>query len=381
MTEVFIKVDNLSLSIPIFLQRERAAKGWAGMFLGAAFDPPRRELVKILDDVTFDAREGDRIAILGRNGAGKSTLLRALNGVYAPTSGNVQVSGSVQALLNISLGFSSDATVSENIFLRGTAMGIKGTDLRDHIDPILEFSGLRSKSNHRLRTLSTGQKMRLGFAISTSFQHDIILMDEWVGTGDGDFMAKATERMQNRVEGSKIVMLASHSISLVREVCNKGIVLERGRLAYGGDILSALKYYHELLAKLRKIPEESVDLGEASGSAYGFVEEIRVEDGIVHVRGWSVTAAGEPLTGLVMVLGGARHSAEGVDRRRRSDVADYMGLHDDRCGFHARFRIPRARSLADLGQDVQLLIGDTALCANNPLHVADEVLAALQAGE
>ncbi len=87
MTDAFIKVDQLTLSVPIFLQREREVRGWGGMFLGAALDPPRRELVTILDDITFQAHEGDRVAILGRNGAGKSTLLRALNGVYTPTSG------------------------------------------------------------------------------------------------------------------------------------------------------------------------------------------------------------------------------------------------------------------------------------------------------
>jgi ABC-type polysaccharide/polyol phosphate transport system ATPase subunit len=206
MSETFIKVEGLSLSVPIYLQRERRARNWASMFLGAALDPPSRKIASLLDNISFEIRQGDRMAILGRNGAGKSTLLRVLNGVYAPTSGSVEVSGSCQALLNMSLGFNSDATVRENIFLRGTAMGMSGGGLRNHVDAILEFSGLVQKSGHRLRTLSSGQKMRLGFAISTTFQHDIMLMDEWVGAGDADFMAKAAARMQSRVDGSKIVV-------------------------------------------------------------------------------------------------------------------------------------------------------------------------------
>jgi len=185
--------------------------------------------------------------------------------------------------------------------------------------------------------------------------------------------------MQNRVNGSKIVMLASHSVSLLREVCNKGIVLERGRLVYGGDIVAALKYYHELLAGLRVAPEETpVELGEVSGNAYGFVDEIRVEDGAVHVRGWSVSAIGEPLTGLVMLVAGARHPVAAVERYRRPDVVDHMGLTDDECGFRARFDLPLVRSLADLGPDVQLMVGENVHQAYDPLRLADDVIAALQ---
>src|SRR3546814_6956090 len=130
-------------------------------------------------------------------------------------------------------------------------MGLTARFLGDQIDGTLEFSGLREKVDHRLRTLSTGQKMRLGFAISTSVQHDIIMMDEWVGAGDADFMRKAKERMQSRLGGSKIVVLASHSPGLLRDICNRAIVLDRGRLMHAGDITESLKYYHELPAPLR----------------------------------------------------------------------------------------------------------------------------------
>jgi lipopolysaccharide transport system ATP-binding protein len=282
-----IKLDKVTLAVPIYLQRERTGSSWASMLLAAAFDPPRRETIRLLDEISFEAGEGDRVAILGRNGAGKSTLLRVLNGVYAPTSGSVQVTGSCQALLNMSLGFNGDATVRENIFLRGTAMGLRAVDLREQIDPILEFSGLHDKTNHRLRTLSAGQKMRLGFAISTSFQHDVILMDEWVGAGDAQFMDKATERMQDRVGGSKVVMLASHSIGLLRTICNKGIVLEQGRLAYAGDIVSSLSAYHDLLGSLRGDEQSmhedglQVDGGE---HVYGAIERLVVEPGQAHVQ-------------------------------------------------------------------------------------------------
>ena len=379
MSEAFIRVASLSLAVPLYLQRERKTRNWAGMFLGAALDPPTRRLAQLLRDISFEVHQGDRLAILGRNGAGKSTLLRVLNGVYAPTSGTVEISGSCQALLNMSLGFNNDATVRENIFLRGTAMGMSGNRLRNHIDSILEFSGLVQKSAHRLRTLSSGQKMRLGFAISTTFQHDIMLMDEWVGAGDADFMAKAAARMQSRVDGSKIVVLASHSTSLIRELCNKAIVLEMGGLVYAGDIVSSLRYYHDLIASLRSQPAEAHEVQEEEqAGAYGVVDDIWMAEGVMHVRGWSVNALGESLAGLVIQIAGIRYVAQEVKRCPRPDVKSYMGLSSENCGFRARFVIPGIDSVHKVGQDVQFLAGNTNSTAREELGLTDNVIAALR---
>lgn len=380
--DAFIRATGLGLDVPIFLQREREAQGWGGLFLGAVFDPPRRSLARLLDDISFEINEGDRLAILGRNGAGKSTLLRVLNGVYRPSHGTLEVQGSCQALLNMSLGFNGEATVRENIFLRGVAMGLDAAFLRGEIEPILEFSGLRHKVNHRLRTLSAGQKMRLGFAISTSVQHDIMLMDEWVGAGDADFMAKAKQRMQSRVLGSKIVVLASHSVGLLRDICNKGIVLESGRLVYAGDITSSLKYYHDLMARLRA-GAESQELSDSTGQVYGAIEELVVNgSGILEVKGWMVDTEGAMPSALVLEHHGFRYSAAELKRVRRSDVQKHFGLSTDECGFHASIPVPAVRTPADLGGDVRFLGGRTAEAAEGQLRVAASVQRALAgAGE
>jgi ABC-type polysaccharide/polyol phosphate transport system ATPase subunit len=374
-----IVIDDVTLSVPIFLQRERRARGWASMFFGAAFDPPRRESIRLLDSISFTAREGDRVAILGRNGAGKSTLLRVINGVYAPSAGRVTVTGSCQALLNMSLGFNPDATVRENIFLRGTAMGLRAAELRAQIEPILDFSGLHDKSNHRLRTLSAGQKMRLGFAISTTFQHDVILMDEWVGAGDHEFMARATERMRDRVGGSKIVMLASHSVGLLRGVCNRGIVLEQGKLVYAGEIVPALRAYHELLAALRA-QEEAVAPSAVGGEAAtsGYVEQLVVEQGAAHVVGWCVTQGGLPPESLALAVHGVRYAPVNFERYARPDVVRHLGLNVVDCGFRARFDIPDIASIADLGGDVQAFGGTDAEQATLPLKLAPSIVAMLE---
>lgn len=242
-----IVVKGLSLVVPYYAQPEEApASSWLATLFGAATSVPRRRFATLLDDVSFRISEGERVALIGRNGAGKSTLLRTLAGAFEPTAGTVQVTGSRQALLSVGLGFNKEATVQENIYLRASAMGIPSADIRSMVGPVLEFSDLKEVANRRLLTLSTGQKMRLGFAISTMVQHDIMLLDEWLGTGDAQFVRRARGRMMDRVDGSKIVVIASHKRSLLKSLCTRGILLDQGRVVFDGDIAEALAEYARL---------------------------------------------------------------------------------------------------------------------------------------
>lgn len=242
-----IRAQAISLELPLFLQHARSAKSAIATLFGAAFDRPTREFRTILDGISFEAHPGDRIGVVGRNGAGKSTLLRVLTGAYQPTRGGLEVRGSRQALLNISLGFNGEATILENIYLRGTAMGLRAQQLRPLIEPVIDFAELHEKTHHRLKTLSAGQRLRLGFSIATAVQHDIMIMDEWIGASDASFIQKARDRMRSRVDGAKIVVLASHNFNLMRDVCNKGLLLDEGRMRYFGDIGGALMAYEALL--------------------------------------------------------------------------------------------------------------------------------------
>lgn len=376
----FVKVDQASLSVPIYLQPERHARNWGSMLLGAVFDPPRRRFARLLDGIDFELKPGDRLAILGRNGAGKSTLLRMLNGVYAPTSGSVQVRGSCSAMLNISLGFSGEATVRENIFLRGTAMGLETAFLREQIVPILQFSDLLEKANHRLHTLSTGQKMRLGFAISTCVQHDVIMMDEWIGSGDANFVTKAKERLLGQMGAETIVVLASHSSGLLRAMCTRGIVLEQGKLIFAGDIVPALKYYHEHLASLREQAVQGLpgSADEAVQNIYGCVESLVLEMGVVHLQGWLASTDGPTPQHIALDIDGARFGMRSIERYKRPDVVAHLGLSDDRCGFRASFLVPRLQSLGELNAGFQVFGGVSLEQASSPLRLAPAVLSKLQ---
>lgn len=248
---VRMRLSGVTLQLPVYLQHDKGGSSWLRTLLAAATDRPERQLKTILRDINLTFEEGDRVALIGRNGAGKTTLLNVLTGCYQPSQGSLEVVGSRQALLNVSLGFNYEATVRENVMLRGSAMGIHMAELQALVDPILEFADLKDVVHHRLGTLSAGQRMRLGFAISTSIQPDIMLLDEWIGAGDAEFMAKARQRMQDRVGGSRLLVLASHSPDLLKRVCNRGVVVEAGTVQFDGDVGDALRFYEESLRGTR----------------------------------------------------------------------------------------------------------------------------------
>lgn len=379
--DVAIKAEHLSLAVPTYLQRDRATSNWRSVFLGAMFDPPRRQVVPLLRDFSFTIRDGERMALLGQNGAGKSTLLKVLNGAYAPTSGSLTVQGRAQSLINLSLGFHNHATVRENIFLRGTAMGLAASYIREHLDDILNFADIPEKVNQRLFTLSAGQKMRLGFAISTSIQQDILLLDEWLNTGDANFRIKAKDRLQDRVDSSRIVVLASHEAGLLRDICNRGMVIDHGRLLFVGDIESAIEFYQEVLAlQWASGTTRELDFSGDSARVYGYVDDAVLESpGKVRLKGW-MTSTREPRPETVALrLGDKMHSAQNIRRFERKDVAKRFGVRDPEPGFYATFELPGVTTLGGLG-DMVVLGGQPGQEAETVLRQSDKLVVALRTG-
>jgi lipopolysaccharide transport system ATP-binding protein len=195
-----------------------------------ARDAANRVAVRALDGVSFEIRPGDRVGLMGHNGAGKSTLLRMLSGIYEPIAGSLKVEGRVATLLELQLGIDPDATGYENIMLRGVMTGLKLREIRAKIDEIAEFTELGDYLGMPVRTYSSGMLLRLAFAVSTSVEADILLMDEWLSVGDAEFRNKASARLEQLVERTPILVLASHSQELIGKVCNRLFQLEHGRV-------------------------------------------------------------------------------------------------------------------------------------------------------
>lgn len=228
-----IHLQNVTVEFPIYNSTSRSLKNRVlNIATGGKIErrTDRLVIVRGLDDVTLTLRDGDRVGLIGHNGSGKTTLLRVLSGIYTPTNGYSVIEGDSVSLININLGIDPDATGRENIRLRTAMMGMHPADINKKIEIISEFSGLGEFLDVPFRTYSTGMQLRLAFAASTSIQPEILIMDEWLSTGDEDFKERANQRMKDLVDSTKILVLASHSRELLEKNCNRIIWLEHGRL-------------------------------------------------------------------------------------------------------------------------------------------------------
>lgn len=187
-------------------------------------------IVKALDNVSLEINDGDRIGLVGHNGAGKSTLLRTLAGIYKPTSGSIEIEGTVGTLIDPSAGMDLEATGIENIYLRGFVLGMSKGEIDEKIEGIAEFTELGDFLHLPVKTYSVGMFSRLGFAISTAISPDILLIDEGIGAGDAGFIEKVNKRMNEFLFKTKIILFASHNQQLLDSICHKKLRVDTGRL-------------------------------------------------------------------------------------------------------------------------------------------------------
>ncbi len=243
-TQPLVHAKNICLHVPIFKPRDRQLLSSPGKFLrDLYFFRTQREIVTILDNISFTLHPGERLGLIGSNGAGKSTLLRVIAGIYRPSSGNLMVNGTAKGLFSITMGMSPEATGLENIYMRGLQMGLKLNEIKKLVPEIVAFSELDDAIESPLNTYSTGMSMRLAFSVSTMVEPDILLLDEWIGTGDARFRDKVKARMDKLVEDSRGLILASHNTALMKNLCTRGLVLSKGKMIFCGEIDEALDIY------------------------------------------------------------------------------------------------------------------------------------------
>lgn len=243
-----IQLDSVSINFPIYNFGARSLKKKFLQFTagGILNDQEKLIFVQSLDKVTLKFNHGDRVGLIGHNGAGKSTLLRVLAKIYEPIEGSIRCEGRITPLLNIMLGINPESTGYENITVRGLLLGLTRKEIQKKLDSIAEFTELGDYLLAPVRTYSAGMQLRLAFAVVTCIKPDILLMDEMIGVGDTAFLKKAEQRLNEFINQSSILVLASHSNETIKALCNKVVLLEKGRVQYVGRVEEGIEKYDQL---------------------------------------------------------------------------------------------------------------------------------------
>ncbi len=205
-------------------------------------------------DISFTLEQGDMLGIIGTNGAGKSTLLKVVSGIMEPTQGSVHREGTIAALLELASGFDGDLTVRENTYLRGAMLGYTRKFMDEMYEQIMQFSELKEFEDRPFKQLSSGMKSRLAFSIASLVQPDILILDEVLSVGDGAFRKKSETKMREILASGATTILVSHSITQVRQLCNKILWLHKGRqIEFGDDVQQICDRYEAFLAGKLKL--------------------------------------------------------------------------------------------------------------------------------
>lgn len=253
-----VVLENVNAHFPIYGAQQRSLRKTiiqraTGGSIEREGKHSERVVVKALNDISLTLHDGDRVGLIGHNGAGKSTLLKLMAGIYEPVSGTVRVEGRVTPLFDTLPGLDSEDSGYENIITSGMLIGLTREQIEAKIPAIEEFCELGEYLNLPVRTYSTGMTMRLGFALVTALDPGVLLVDEGFGTGDLRFAERARARMREFVGRSRIMVLASHSDSTIRAMCNKAIMLEAGRIVAIGPVDEITQRYQASVHAAGKI--------------------------------------------------------------------------------------------------------------------------------
>lgn len=235
-----IEVENVSMTYKMTYDKIKSIKEYIMTLLKGNL---KYEEFNALSNVSFNIKKGEVVGIIGRNGAGKSTMLKVISGILKPTEGKVIVNGNIVPMLELGSGFDHDLTGRENIFLNGAILGYSKNFLLDKYDEIVEFSELGKFIDVPIRNYSSGMLMRLAFSIATVVNPEVLIVDEILAVGDENFQKKSKARMLELMNGGTTVLFVSHSLEQIREMCNRVIWLESGKVKMIGDTQAVCDAY------------------------------------------------------------------------------------------------------------------------------------------
>lgn len=313
---------------------------WARLWEGLSRRPSHREF-RALEDVSFTLRRGEGLAILGENGAGKSTLLKILAGISLPTRGRLEVTGRIASILELGSGFHPDFTGRQNILLNGSILGLSEVELRKRMPEIIEFSELGEFIDQPIKCYSTGMTMRLGFAIATQVEPDILIIDEALSVGDGYFQKKCIDRLLVFVNGGGTLLFCSHAMYYVSAFCQRALWLRHGRVEALGPVDGVVRDYENFLLH-KAVPGSGETVAPPAGPAR--LGTVRLVDSGAPYR------RGEPLEleigweserpDLRFHVGVGCNRVDGIEVFTCGSLTAGLAPWTGRRAYRVRFRIP-----------------------------------------
>ena len=239
--EKIIEVSHISMGFKMDMNKVSSLKEWVATWLKGQSN---YQTFWALKDVSFEVNKGEVVGIIGRNGSGKSTLLKIISGLFRPSEGEISVKGRIVPMLELGSGFDPELTGRENVFLNGAILGYTEAFLKEQFDDILEFSELGEFIDMPLKTYSSGMMMRLAFSVATIVQPEILIVDEILAVGDEAFQRKSRAKMLELMGGGTTVLYVSHSLDQIRELCNRVIWLDHGKVVMQGEASEVCDAYH-----------------------------------------------------------------------------------------------------------------------------------------
>lgn len=244
----YIKLSGAGVTFSIYNTKTRSVRNQIIKAIGGSVNSVDNTVyVNALENINLEIKEGERVGIIGHNGAGKSTLLKVLAGIYEVTNGYSQIDGYTSSLTDITMGMDPESSGYENIIMRCIFMGMSFKEAKEKVQEIIDFSELSEYIDLPARTYSTGMYLRLAFTIATSVAPDILIMDEMIGAGDSSFIEKARRRSIDLIKKTKIMVISSHDVNIMRDICTRGIWMEKGKIKMDGEIEEVISSYQSYI--------------------------------------------------------------------------------------------------------------------------------------
>ena len=244
-----IKLENVSMKFNLGIEKNFSIKQAFVNFFSFKHKKKKKEYFWALQDISFEIKKGAVVGLIGSNGAGKSTLLKIVSGVMKPTNGKVTVNGVISPMIELGAGFDSELTARENIFLNGAILGYSKQFIESKFDEIVEFSELKDFLDVPVKNFSSGMTAKLAFSIATVVNPEILIVDEILSVGDIKFQEKSKNKMLEMIKGGTTVLYVSHSLNSIKELCDKVVWIEHGKMIKMGETKKICEEYYNAQMK------------------------------------------------------------------------------------------------------------------------------------